>query len=515
MAMNDRSLARTGDAYLDGRVAESLVLRGDISAMNPEDKAAYYVATCNALGLNAASQPFAMLRLNGKEVMYPTRTATDQLAAIHRLSREIIDGPRVDDRFGEKVGFCACRVTHPNGRIEVSIATLPLAGDKSMLPMKLETKAKRRATLSILGLGMLDETEIESIPASEKAASVGVDMGRVRALVSQGFTDARSYDEHEAEASPATALDMLGDDLESAETLDAVKAAWAEHQRAVTAMDEDEAFQGALHTARGMVNERLVKLGLASSPTGADALMKAGDEPELLADFRLAIDVTAESDAPARAIVVAYVAWRERLEKLPKPWPAQAKRYAIQAYSATLAVDEKEGAKQLAAAIKKHDAPPPDGSDPTKAKPRAVTPANDAQGTAGESAGAAGSTAHLGDLSAESPRRALPESERYMASSEAWETNCAEHRSTFALLNSWAKHVPGLRRAGVARERLATSVERYITVALSEGRTADETSAERRFADAERAADYEAAHPTPKARREERTRTERPLRKVA
>lgn len=484
MAMNDRSLARTGDAYLDGRVAESLVLRGDISAMNPEDKAAYYVATCNALGLNAASQPFAMLRLNGKEVMYPTRTATDQLAAIHRLSREIIDGPRVDDRFGEKVGYCACRVTHPNGRTETAIATLPLAGDKSMLPMKLETKAKRRATLSILGLGMLDETEIESIPASEKSASAGVDMGRVRALVSQGFTDARSYDEQSVEAKPVTALDMLRDDLESTETLDAVKAAWAEHQRAVTAMDEDEAFQGALHTARGMVNERIVKLGLATSPTGADALMKAGDEPELLADYRLAIDVTGESDAPAHAIVVAYVAWRARLEKLSKPWPAQAKRYTIQAYSAALAIDEKEGTKQLAAAIKKHDAPtPPDGSDPTKAaKPRAV-PANDAQGTAAEGTASAGPQA----------RAPIAESAPYVAAdgAEAWAARVARYTNTIELRRSYERHVPSFRAAGVLEARRAVSASRLQALA----NIADESIAQRVLDDAERAADAAARKP--------------------
>ena len=34
--------------------------------------------------------------------------------------------------------------------------------------MKAETKAKRRATLSICGLGMLDETEIETIPDARR-----------------------------------------------------------------------------------------------------------------------------------------------------------------------------------------------------------------------------------------------------------------------------------------------------------------------------------------------------------
>lgn len=282
--------------------------------------------------------------------------------------------------------------------------------------------------------------------------------------------------EQVVEATPVTALDYLRDDLASAETLDAVRAAWADHQRAVTAMDEDEVFQGALHTAREMVNARIMKLGLATSPTGADALMKAGDEPELLADFRLAIDVTGESDAPARAIVVAYVAWRDRLEKLPKPWPAQAKRYAIQAYSSALAVDEKEGAKQLAAAIKKHDAPPPDGSDPKAAKPRAVAPASDAKGEGGESSGAPANT---------QARAPHPESAPYVADAAAWRARCVRYTNAIEARRSWEKHVPAFRAAGVfsARRHVATLRLQALASIL------DETVAQRVLDDAERAAD--------------------------
>ncbi len=36
--------------------------------------------------------------------------------------------------------------------------------------MKCVTKAKRRVTLSICGLGMLDETEVDSIPTAQKVA---------------------------------------------------------------------------------------------------------------------------------------------------------------------------------------------------------------------------------------------------------------------------------------------------------------------------------------------------------
>jgi hypothetical protein len=158
-------LATTADPAELGRLVESLVLRGDISALTPADKAAYYMRTCESLGLNPHSQPLTFLKLNGKEILYASRGATDQLAAMHRLNRKMVDGPKVIDLGGTKVVFAVCEATHPNGRTETAIATLPFT-DPVNVYMKAETKAKRRATLSILGLGMLDESELAGIPAS-------------------------------------------------------------------------------------------------------------------------------------------------------------------------------------------------------------------------------------------------------------------------------------------------------------------------------------------------------------
>jgi hypothetical protein len=148
-------------------VAESLVIKGDISQLNPAQRIAFYRAMCEQLGLNPASHPLQVLRLNGKEILYPTRGATDQLAAIHKLNREIVDGPKIMDLGGTKLVYAMCRATLPNGRSETAVATLPLADPANVL-MKCETKAKRRATLSILGLNMLDESELDTIPASAK-----------------------------------------------------------------------------------------------------------------------------------------------------------------------------------------------------------------------------------------------------------------------------------------------------------------------------------------------------------
>jgi len=99
------------------KVIESLVMRGDLSGLGPADRAKFYVQMCEGLGLNPHAQPFAFLRLNGKEVLYATRGATDQLAAMHKLNREVIDGPKVIDLCGNSVcAVLACALVRANLR---------------------------------------------------------------------------------------------------------------------------------------------------------------------------------------------------------------------------------------------------------------------------------------------------------------------------------------------------------------------------------------------------------------
>lgn len=173
---NDRG-AFDIDSATGAKAVESIALRGDLSGLSGAERARFYVQMCEGLGLNPHAQPFAFLKLNGKEVFYATRGATDQLAAIHKLNREIIDGPRVIDLAGTKLVYASCKATLPGGRFETAVATVPLSDPANAL-MRAETKAKRRATLSILGLGLLDEMELETIPASAQGPAQGVELPR-------------------------------------------------------------------------------------------------------------------------------------------------------------------------------------------------------------------------------------------------------------------------------------------------------------------------------------------------
>ena len=104
------------------------------------------------------------------------------------------------DLAGTKLVIAVCRATHPNGRFETATATVPLTAPVNVL-MKAETKAKRRATLSILGLGLLDEMELETIPAKSQEPGGGVDLSQAAQRVEPENTDAEpARDDHHNEA---------------------------------------------------------------------------------------------------------------------------------------------------------------------------------------------------------------------------------------------------------------------------------------------------------------------------
>jgi hypothetical protein len=170
MAQSAQDISKQQQAPgLDPAILESLALRGDISGLKPDQKVRYVNDRCHRLGLDPADIPFLSLRLNGKEVLYASRAATDQLARIHHVRREVTSRERLEDVY-----IVTVRGTLPDGRTEDSIGAVAIGGFKgealANALMKAETKAKRRLTLAILGLGMLDESEVETIPQRAIAA---------------------------------------------------------------------------------------------------------------------------------------------------------------------------------------------------------------------------------------------------------------------------------------------------------------------------------------------------------
>jgi hypothetical protein len=148
-------------------ILERVVVAGDLSRLSPEERLDYYRRVCESLGLNPLTRPFDYIVLNGKLTLYARRDATDQLRRIHGISVRIVAREMV-----EPLGLyvVTARATAPDGREDESIGVVSVKGFSgdalANALMKAETKAKRRATLSLVGLGWTDESEVESVPGA-------------------------------------------------------------------------------------------------------------------------------------------------------------------------------------------------------------------------------------------------------------------------------------------------------------------------------------------------------------
>lgn len=156
-----------------GELIESVITRGDLATLTPQERTRYYVAVCKSVGLNPLTKPFAYITLNSKLTLYALRNCTDQLRTIHDVSVEELTETERDGVF-----IVTAKVKNASGRTDMAKGAVTINGLKGEALanafMKAETKAKRRATLSLCGLGFLDETEIETIPAAAKAPAPAI-----------------------------------------------------------------------------------------------------------------------------------------------------------------------------------------------------------------------------------------------------------------------------------------------------------------------------------------------------
>lgn len=149
---------------------EKALIVGDLASLSATDRILYYKSLCNSLGLNPLTKPFEYMVLRGKNgqaklTLYAKRDCADQLRKINGVSISISSREIVGDSY-----IVTAKATDKTGRTDedTGVVTISnLKGDAfSNALMIAETKAKRRVTLSICGLGFLDETETSSIPNS-------------------------------------------------------------------------------------------------------------------------------------------------------------------------------------------------------------------------------------------------------------------------------------------------------------------------------------------------------------
>lgn len=148
---------------INTEILSSLILKGDISGLNSTQRVQYVTNLCQRIGLDPLTQPFKILKLQGKEVLYADKGCAQQLCKVYQISTEVTKREKIEDIYVVTV-----RATGKDGRFTDEDGAVTIGSSKGDIlcnaMMKAVTKAKRRAVLAYCGLGMLDETEIETIP---------------------------------------------------------------------------------------------------------------------------------------------------------------------------------------------------------------------------------------------------------------------------------------------------------------------------------------------------------------
>lgn len=196
---------------ISAETMEMVLLKGDLGALKPQERVAYYDSLCKSVGLNPLTRPFEYLTLQGKTILYALKSCTEQLRQIHNVSVQIVSREVVEGCY-----IVTARASLPNNRQDESLGAVSIDGlkgeNRSNAMMKAETKAKRRVTLSICGLAYLDENEVESVRGAQHVP-VNHETGEIPepAQAATLTEDIKANPPHQKSSTPFNALKAFGE----------------------------------------------------------------------------------------------------------------------------------------------------------------------------------------------------------------------------------------------------------------------------------------------------------------
>lgn len=139
---------------------------GDLQKLTSSQRVEYYLASCAAVGLNAASKPFDFIKTrDGSIKLYANANAAAQL----RVKHGITITESTQELMAEGLYRVQVRGRAADGREDVATGLVPTAGmkgqDLANALMKAETVAHRRLSLSLGGLGASAAEDLEMADA--------------------------------------------------------------------------------------------------------------------------------------------------------------------------------------------------------------------------------------------------------------------------------------------------------------------------------------------------------------
>lgn len=179
------------------KALEKVLIKGDLAGLQENERISYVNALCRALKISPLFQPFDYVAFQGRTQIYAKRSCAEQLRQNRSISIKIVNRERLDGVYS-----VVAQARDKSGREDESIGSVSIKGlggkELANALMIAETKAKRRVTLSICGLGVLDELEVQEVVAKEVKEASEKDAIQVQAKIA----DTTSRPEFETQGTP-------------------------------------------------------------------------------------------------------------------------------------------------------------------------------------------------------------------------------------------------------------------------------------------------------------------------
>ena len=151
----------------------------DLAALTPWQRQVVYCTLARHAGVDPGQRPFGVLSLGDRRVLYAVPGLVDRLAKARGITTTVVSPPRYAQWEGQHLMVCTVRAEDAAGRAETSTGAVRwrLGGPGGDLAARSVARARGRAVLSLVGLAVLDATDLAELPsrpeAGEKTPSRG------------------------------------------------------------------------------------------------------------------------------------------------------------------------------------------------------------------------------------------------------------------------------------------------------------------------------------------------------
>ena len=167
---------------------EQVLIQGNLNPLTVPQRIEYYNKVCQSIKLNPLTRPFEYLAFQGRLILYATKNCAEQLRMNFKIGITKIERCPLAEAMKTGVYWAIAYGVDPSGRTDEAMGVLSILGlkgvDLSNAIMKCETKAKRRLSLSMAGLSVIDESEIDHLKGARR---VGEDYQSLRITPNDGI----------------------------------------------------------------------------------------------------------------------------------------------------------------------------------------------------------------------------------------------------------------------------------------------------------------------------------------